>query len=32
MIHYQQYPQSKVPVKLGSVNFDGVFNNMMRAE
>ena len=28
MIHYQQYPQSKLPVKLNSVNFDGVFNNM----
>jgi len=28
MIHYSQYPQSKVAVKLNSVNFDGVFNNM----
>ncbi len=28
MIHYSQYPSSKVPVKLNAVNFDGVFNNM----
>lgn len=28
MIHYQQYPSAKVPVKLNSVNFDGVFNNL----
>ena len=28
MIHYSQYPQSKVPVKLNAVNFDGVFNNL----
>ena len=28
MIHYSQYPSSKVPVKLNSVNFDGVFNNL----
>lgn len=27
MIHYSQYPTAKVPVKLNSVNFDGVFNN-----
>mmetsp|Transcript_17811 Transcript_17811/g.27562 ORF Transcript_17811/g.27562 Transcript_17811/m.27562 type:complete len:82 (+) Transcript_17811:4475-4720(+) len=26
-IHYSQYQTSKVPVKLNSVNFDGVFNN-----
>jgi len=28
MIHYQQYPSAKVPVKLNSVNFHGVFNNL----
>ena len=28
MIHYSQYPTAKVPVKLNSVNFDGVFNNL----
>ena len=28
MIHFAQYPTVKVPVKLNSVNFDGVFNNM----
>jgi len=28
MIHYQQYQNSKLPVKLNSVNFDGVFNGM----
>lgn len=28
MIHFSQFPTSKVPVKLNSVNFDGVFNNL----
>jgi hypothetical protein len=28
MIHYSQYPSAKVAVKLNSVNFDGVFNNL----
>jgi len=28
MIHFSQYPAAKVPVKLNSVNFDGVFNSM----
>lgn len=28
MIHFSQYPTAKVPVKLNSVNFDGVFNNL----
>lgn len=28
VVHYQQYPTVKVPVKLNPVNFDGVFNNM----
>mmetsp|Transcript_24695 Transcript_24695/g.21930 ORF Transcript_24695/g.21930 Transcript_24695/m.21930 type:complete len:388 (+) Transcript_24695:144-1307(+) len=28
MIHFSQYPNTKVPVKLNAVNFDGVFNNM----
>jgi len=28
MIHFSQFPNSKVPVKLNAVNFDGVFNNV----
>lgn len=28
LVHFQQYPTVKVPVKLNPVNFDGVFNNM----
>lgn len=28
MIHYSQYANAKVPVKLNAVNFDGVFNNL----
>lgn len=28
LIHFSQFPISKVPVKLNSVNFDGVFNNL----
>jgi len=28
LIHFSQFPTSKVPVKLNSVNFDGVFNNL----
>lgn len=28
MIHFAQYPNAKVPVKLNAVNFDGVFNNV----
>ena len=28
LLHNQQYPQQKVPVRLNAVNFDGVFNNM----
>ena len=28
MVHFQQYPTVKVPVKLNPVNFDGVFNNI----
>lgn len=28
LIHFAQLPTSKVPVKLNSVNFDGVFNNV----
>lgn len=28
LVHFQQYPTVKVPVKLNPVNFDGVFNNV----
>lgn len=28
MVHFQQYPTVKVPVKLNPVNFDGVFTNL----
>lgn len=28
LVHFQQYPTVKVPVKLNPVNFEGVFNNV----
>jgi Leucine-rich repeat len=28
LVHFQQFPTVKVPVRLNPVNFEGVFNNM----